>query len=104
MSKAAVMRGAVFGKSVVPCHSYGGNTAWSGECPHERSVQLWLIEPGKPNQNACIESFNGRQFDECLNENWFPSLLQARTETERWRRERYSSVTKRNAGRRGCRV
>jgi putative transposase len=54
---------------------------------HERRVQLRLIEPGKPNQNAYIESFNGRLRDECLNEHWFPSLLHARTEIERWRRE-----------------
>lgn len=33
---------------------------------HARSVQLFLIEPGKPNQNAYIESFNGRFCDECL--------------------------------------
>jgi transposase InsO family protein len=54
---------------------------------HERGVQLRLIEPGKPNQNAYIESFNGRLRDECLNEHWFPSLLHARTEIENWRRE-----------------
>ncbi len=54
---------------------------------HERGVQLCLIEPGKPNQNAYIESFNGRLRDECLNEHWFPSLLHARAEIERWRRE-----------------
>jgi len=54
---------------------------------HEGDVQLRLIEPGKPNQNAYIESFNGRLRDECLNEHWFPSLLHARTEIETWRRE-----------------
>jgi putative transposase len=54
---------------------------------HERGVQLRLIEPGKPNQNAYIESFNGRLRDECLNEHWFPSLLHARTEIQTWRRE-----------------
>ncbi|WP_114241262.1 IS3 family transposase [Dyella sp. C9] len=54
---------------------------------HERGVQLRLIEPGKPNQNAYIESFNGRLRDECLNEHWFPSPLHARTEIETWRRE-----------------
>jgi transposase InsO family protein len=54
---------------------------------YERGVQLRLIEPGKPNQNAYIESFNGRLRDECLNEHWFPSLLHARTEIETWRRE-----------------
>ncbi len=42
------------------------------------NVQLKLIEPGKPNQNAYIESFNGRFRDECLNEHWFASLIHAR--------------------------
>ncbi|MDQ1093573.1 transposase InsO family protein [Xanthomonas sacchari] len=46
---------------------------------HERAVQLRLIQPGKPNQNAYIESFNGRFRGECLNEHWFPTLLHART-------------------------
>jgi len=54
---------------------------------HERGVVLRLIEPGKPNQNAYIESFNGRLRDECLNEHWFTHLLQARSVIETWRRE-----------------
>jgi transposase InsO family protein len=54
---------------------------------YERGVQLRLIEPGKPNQNAYIESFNGRLRDECLNEHWFTHLLHARTVIETWRRE-----------------
>lgn len=54
---------------------------------HERGVLLRPIEPGKPNQNAYIESFNGRLRDECLNEHWFPSLLHARAEIERCQRE-----------------
>ena len=54
---------------------------------HERGVLLRLIEPGKPNQNAYIESFNGRLRDECLNEHWFTHLLHARTVIELWRRE-----------------
>jgi transposase InsO family protein len=54
---------------------------------YERGVQLRLIEPGKPNQNAYVESFNGRLRDECLNEHWFTSLLQARSVIETWRRE-----------------
>ena len=57
------------------------------EWAHARGVDLRLIEPGKPNQNAYVESFNGRLRDECLNEHWFPNLLHARTEIERWRRE-----------------
>lgn len=57
------------------------------EWAHDTGVKLRLIEPGKPNQNAYIESFNGRLRDECLNEHWFPNLLQARTIIEKWRRE-----------------
>jgi transposase InsO family protein len=41
---------------------------------HARGVKLFLIQPGKPNQNAYIKSFNGRLRDECLNENWFACL------------------------------
>ena len=54
---------------------------------HTRGVTLRLIEPGKPNQNAYIESFNGRFRDECLNEHWFTSLAHARAIIEDWRRE-----------------
>lgn len=46
-----------------------------------------MIEPGKPNQNAYVESFNGRLRDECLNEHWFTSLAHAKTVIEVWRRE-----------------
>ena len=44
-----------------------------------------FIEPGKPNQNAYAESFNGRLRDECLNEHWFLSLVEARDTVEAWR-------------------
>jgi putative transposase len=54
---------------------------------HEREVKLRLIEPGKPNQNAYIESFNGRLRDECLKENRFANLSHARSVIESWRRE-----------------
>lgn len=54
---------------------------------HEHGIRLCLIEPGKPNQNAYIESFNGRFRDECLNETWFTSLPYARVVIEAWRRE-----------------
>lgn len=57
------------------------------EWAHARGVALRLIEPGKPNQNAYVESLNGRLRDECLNEHWFTSLLHARTVIETWRRE-----------------
>ena len=56
---------------------------WAGR----NGVALRLIEPGKPNQNAYVESFNGRLRDECLNEHWFTSLAHARVVIETWRRE-----------------
>lgn len=54
---------------------------------HRHGVALRLIEPGKPNQNAYIESFDGRLRDECLNEHWFVSLHHARTIIRAWVRE-----------------
>jgi putative transposase len=48
-------------------------------------VRLHFIEPGKPVQNAYIESFNGKFRDECLNQNWFVSLAEARQVIEAWR-------------------
>jgi putative transposase len=50
-----------------------------------RGVKLEYIDPGKPMQNAFVESFNGKFRDECLNENWFTGLPEARDITERWR-------------------
>ena len=52
---------------------------------HQRGIEHWLIEPGKPTQNAYIESFNGKFRDECLNEHWFETLAQARYEIAKWR-------------------
>lgn len=65
---------------------------------HEQGVTLRLIEPGKPNQNAYIESFNGRLRDECLNEHWFTSLPHARTVIETWRREYNEERPKKGLG------
>lgn len=50
-----------------------------------REVKLHFIRPGKPVENAFIESFNARFRDECLNENWFISIGHARREIEQWR-------------------
>jgi putative transposase len=57
--------------------------AWA----HASGVKLHHIRPGKPIENAYAESFNGRFRDECLNENWFTNLLDARTTIELWRRD-----------------
>jgi len=48
-------------------------------------VQLRFIQPGKPMQNGYCESFNGKFRDECLNENWFTSLAEARRVINSWR-------------------
>jgi putative transposase len=50
-------------------------------------VHLRFIDPGRPMQNAFIESFNGRFRDECLNQHWFISLEEAREEIEKWRED-----------------
>ena len=54
-------------------------------------VRLRFIEPGKPVQNAFVESFNGKFRDECLNLHWFRSLRHAREEIGRWR-DHYNTV------------
>ena len=50
-------------------------------------MRLEFIQPGKPVQNAYVESFNGRLRDECLNANWFTSLNDARRKIEEWRQD-----------------
>ena len=55
--------------------------AWA----YERGVKLHFIRPGKPVDNAYMESFNGKFRDECLNQNWFMSLGHARQVIEEWR-------------------
>jgi putative transposase len=52
---------------------------------YRRSVQLDFIRPGKPVENAFIESFNGRLRDECLNMHQFISLAEAQHIIEAWR-------------------
>jgi putative transposase len=55
------------------------------EWAYSRGVKLNFIRPGKPIENAYAESFIGRFRDECLNENWFLSLGDARDIIESWR-------------------
>jgi len=59
-----------------------------------KAMQVWaqlagvsqhFIDPGKPVQNAFVESFNGRVRDECLNQSWFSNLGEARRIIEGWR-------------------
>ena len=61
------------------------------EWAYRKGVKLSFIRPGKPNENAYAESFNGRFRDECLNTNWFISLKHARAVIEEWRKD-YNEV------------
>jgi putative transposase len=52
---------------------------------YERGVELDFSRPGKPTDNAAVESFDGRLRQECLNANWFLSLADARAKIAAWR-------------------
>ena len=60
---------------------------WAEQC----GIHIDYIEPGKPMDNAFIESFNGKFRDECLNEHWFLNLKHAQEVIENWRIE-YNEV------------
>jgi putative transposase len=53
---------------------------------YRNGVKLDFSRPGKPTDNAYVESFNGSLRDECLNVNWFLSLEDARGKIKAWRR------------------
>ncbi len=57
------------------------------EWAHRNKVKLDFSRPGKPTDNAFIESFNGRLRQECLNQNWFTSLADAKQIVEEWRQD-----------------
>ena len=61
--------------------------AWA----YRHDVTLNFITPGKPVENAFLESFNGKFRDECLSQHWFLSLPDARVHVERYRRD-YNEV------------
>ena len=58
-----------------------------GRWAYEHGVTLDFNRPGKPTDNAYVESFNGRLREECLNANWFLSLEDAQGKIEAWRRD-----------------
>lgn len=58
---------------------------------YEKGVEWHYIQPGKPQQNGNIESFNGKLRDECLNEHWFTSLEEAVNLVELWRQD-YNNI------------
>lgn len=52
-----------------------------------KGIKLDYIRPGKPVENAFVESFNGRFRDECLNDHWFVTLQEAQVRIEAWRED-----------------
>ena len=56
---------------------------------YRSGVELRFIQPGKPVQNAFVESFNGKFRDECLNQSWFVSLADAIRSITAWRLDYY---------------
>ena len=52
---------------------------------NEQNIELDFSRPGKPTDNAMVESFNGRLRHECLNEHWFMRLEDAKAKIEAWR-------------------
>ena len=53
----------------------------------DHKIELVHIQPGKPTQNARVESFNGRLREECLAVSWFQNLFDARRKIAIWRKE-----------------
>jgi putative transposase len=58
---------------------------------YEQGLQWHTVQPGRPMENGYVESFNGRFRDECLNENWFVDLAEAREKIEQWKQD-YNQV------------
>ncbi len=57
--------------------------AWS----QQHNLDVRYIRPGKPTENAFIESYNGKLRNECLNQHWFRNLAVARQRIEQWRED-----------------
>ena len=62
-------------------------TSMAGYWSQEQFIEWHYIAPGKPQQNAFIESFNGKLRDELLNEIAFSSLAEPRTMLTAWRHD-----------------
>ena len=84
MTRLALMRGAPKTIRVDNGPEFVSKTLdrWA----YQNGVTLDFSRPGKPTDNAFVESFNGRRRDECLNAHWFLSLADAKSKIEAWRR------------------
>lgn len=72
-------------REIVLDNGPGGTSKAMFDWSEKTGARLRFIEPGKPVQNAFVESFNGKIRDECLNPHWFRSLRHAREEIKAWR-------------------
>jgi putative transposase len=71
---------------------FWAQTVCAFKCNHDANIYSGtdgteITLTGKPQQNAYIESFNGKFRDECLNEHWFLSMRHARQVSAAWRQE-----------------
>jgi len=80
-----VLVGAEVPRSITVDHGTEFQSRALEDWAYRRGVQLDFIRPGKPVENAFIESFNGRLRDECLNVQQFSSIADAREKIEAWR-------------------
>lgn len=80
-----MLNGGVGPRSITLDHGTEFHSRALEDWAYHRGVQLDFIRPGKPVENAFIESFNGRLRDECLNMHQFTSLTDAQTKIEAWR-------------------
>ena len=83
LDRLAFLRGLPEAITIDNGPEFAGNAL--DEWAYRNNVKLDFIRPGKPIENAYIESFNGKLRDECLNDNWFLSLEDARKMIEAWR-------------------
>jgi len=65
---------------------------------YQNGVKIDFSRPGKPTDNAFIETLNGTFRDECLNVHWFETLVKAKQLIEAWRQEYYQSRPHRALG------
>jgi putative transposase len=82
-----VLAGTGRPRSITVAHGTEFQSRALEDWAYRRGVQLDFIRPGKPIENAFIESFNGRLRDECLNVHQFVSIADAQTKIEAWRRD-----------------
>jgi putative transposase len=79
------MNGAPGPRSITVDHGTELQSRALEDWAYRRGVQLDFIRPGKPVENAFIESFNGWLRDECLNVHQFVTLAEAQHILETWR-------------------